>query len=178
MLRFIGVSICLLAGTLGAVAWAYLASRKLRSKTWEELVAMLQPVPWDGLEQVARQDLVYSDNTQMTAQQMFDRMGGWDGLGAMHHNARVLSAILNYAERLNEEETARIKQDLEQEIWMIRVTAVLIAVDLLIPAVRPFLEPEQLVRRTAKAYYRSRNGVLSLYASCQASQMGELLAAM
>jgi hypothetical protein len=178
MLRFIGVSIFLLAGTLGAVAWAYLASRKLRMKTWEELVAMLQPVPWDGLEQVARQDMVYSDAPGMSAQQMLDSIGGWEGLGAMHYNAQILSAILQHAERINEEETSRVKQDLEQEIWMIRVSAVLIAVDLLIPLARPFLEPEQLVRRTARAYYRSRNGVISLYASCQANQVNQLLAVM
>jgi hypothetical protein len=178
VLRFIGVSVFLLAGSLGAVAWAYFSSRKLRSKSWEELVAMLIPVPWQGLEQVAREDLNGTGHPRMSAQEMFDRMGGWNGLGAMHHNARILAAIIEYAERWNEEEAFRIKQDLEMEIWTIRVTAVLIVADLLLPLLRPFLEPERLVRRTATAYYRTRNRVMSLCATCHPGHVSDLLAAM
>lgn len=85
--------------------------RKRMEVTWEELVAQLAPVGHVGIEEVAADFLAPTseladprrDDVHLTSRDVWDLVGGIDGLETMERNAKVLIELACYVQRWNEE---------------------------------------------------------------------------
>lgn len=139
--------------------------RKLAIAEWQTIVAQLQPVPFRDLERVALDHLQPAGNQlQLETDEIWELVGGWDGLGRMEHNADLLIQLAAYIQIWNRDEAIivgeRIRQDSlllkrairrirMHELWIFRLRA-------------PFY-----VHQAASAYYLMTRRLLALYETNQ-----------
>jgi hypothetical protein len=85
--------------------------RERMTVTWEQLVAQLAPVGHVGLEEVATDFLAPTsqladprcEDVRLAPRDIWDLVGGVDGIETMERNARVLVELAGYVQRWNQE---------------------------------------------------------------------------
>ena len=73
---------------------SHVRAHRVTSSTWNDLVGKLQPVPSEGMTRVALDHLVPTKNQlELEPADMWDMVGGLEGLQRMSDNAAVLSRL-------------------------------------------------------------------------------------
>lgn len=139
--------------------------RKLVIAEWQTIVAQLQPIPFKDLERVALDHLQPTGNQlQLETDEIWELVGGWDGLRRMRHNADLLIQLAAYIQVWNRDEAIivgeRIRQDslmmkrAIRRIWLHRLRIYKLRA--------PFY-----VHQAASAYYLMTRRLLALYQTNQ-----------
>ncbi len=95
---------------------ATIQSRQLSQPTWQEIAARLQPVSKDGIRALALDYLepavAISDRSY---EEIWDMVGGVEGLKRMKENAEVLIALASYAQRWNHDESVIVAERMRRD---------------------------------------------------------------
>lgn len=148
---------------------------KRSSATWEELVAQLSPLGRVGIKEVASDFLVPdsrrvdpSNDLALGPEDIWDLIGGVEGIELMERNARVLIALAYYMQRWNSEAmtvSEQLRLDAIEISRQLRLLKALLKKGRCEPR-----GPVHMQRATAAYYLMTRR----LLALCQASQSGLL----
>jgi hypothetical protein len=159
----LGVVVGILLGA--AIRSQYVAMRVDR-RTWDEIVAALQPVAFDQVSSVA---LDYLDpregQIELEPRDLWLLLGGKEGLRRMRENARLMLLLAAHAQRWNFEEgvivTERMRRDalrLQRSVRRVELALRFHAVLRRSTAFIPFN-----LHEAASAYYLMRQRLLALY---------------
>ena len=171
----------LLAGTsslLCVVAiLSYRKASQLSRLSWEDLIAKLQPVETAGITAVAIEYL-YPVKSQlgMEPNDVWDRIGGTDGVARMRANADVLIALAAFAQRWNFHEGMIVTERMRHDGLAMRRATRHITVSLVLGfgKVRgPFY-----VHEAVSSYYLMRQRLLALYETSHQGRYPQLQAAL
>lgn len=171
----------LLLGLVVLSAAALLRSQsnaaQLSRSSWEDLVAKLQPVPTTGITAVAREYLNPAKGQIDTEpEELWERIGGIEGLEHMRANADVLLALAAYAERWNHVESRIVTERMRRDGIALRraVRGITLSVYFGVGRTRASFH----VHEAASAYYLMRQRLLALYETSHAARMPALSAAI
>ncbi len=150
---------------------------RLSRLSWEDLVASLEPVPAGGIATVARDYLQPRMNQlEIETDQLWDLIGGAEGLRRMNGNAEVLIALAGYAQRWNPGEGIIVAERMRRDGVALRRATRRLWIGLLFGYGRvrgPFS-----LQEAASAYYLMRERLLALYQTSHAGRYPMLAAAM
>jgi len=156
---------------------SYNKAARLSRSSWEDLVAMIEPVETDGITAVA---LEYLNPTRfqlgMEPNDIWQKVGGIEGLTRMRANADVLIALAAYTQRWNFDEGTIVAERMRHDGLALRRAARRITVGLVFGygSVRgPFY-----VHEAASSYYLMRQRLLALYETSHAGRYPQLAAAL
>jgi hypothetical protein len=146
----------------GALLHSYISAHRLARCSWEELLAQLHRIGTDGITAVAMNHLA-PEKYQLTLQpeDMWNLLGGLEGLQRMRENGRILIALASYVERWNYEEGVIIAERMRRDGLQLRrsVTRIMLETFLGMKQVRiPFY-----LHEAASSYYLMRQRLLVLY---------------
>src|ERR1700735_5137382 len=112
---FIGI---LIAG----FAYVHASATKLRSVTWECLIAKILPVTSSsGIVVVAMDNLQPGSNQiELEPEDMWRMLGGVDGLATMQRNAETLIALAAYVQRWNYTEATVVAERMRRDAMQLK----------------------------------------------------------
>ncbi len=113
--------LCIVA--LFTVVWlrhAVARSRKISLPSWGQLARELQPVPKEAIRTLAEEYLHPTNMSSRTNEEVWDMLGGAEGLDRMTENAKILIALASYAQRWNNEEGAAIAERMRHDAQVLR----------------------------------------------------------
>ena len=136
-----------------------------RELEWADLVAGLEPVNSAAIEQVAR-DYLTPVKGQLTLQpgDLWEMVGGLEGIERMRENARIICALAAYAERWNFEEAVVVTERIRREAMVVRRAALHVMVHHYVSAAAKARVPFY-VQEAATSYHLMRTRLLALYES-------------
>ena len=138
------------------------ASRKLRSATWEGLIAKLAPVPFSGISAVALDNLNPGQNQiELEPGDMWQMVGGTEGLDRMYRNAEVLIQLAAWVQRWNYEEAAIVSERIRRDAVQMRRAIRRIRISMMLQR-RPIRVPFYL-HEAATSYHLMSQRLLTLY---------------
>lgn len=167
-----------------AIVFAVVALTRTRIKVsqfsgenWDDLVARLEPVPFNGLSIVAL-DYLQPTKGQIAIEtnQIWELVGGSEGLRRMSTNAEVLIALAGYAQQWNRQEGVIVAERMRRDGAALRRSTRKLSLGLLLGyggASGPFN-----VQEAASAYYLMRQRLLALYETSHAGRYPRLAAAL
>lgn len=163
--------------TGATLLWSLRGVTSLRDKEWNDLIQMLQPVHFRGLELVAR-DYIDPQENQLKIEpgEMWALLGGPEGLKRMKQNAEIMIALAAYASRWNMIESAIVAERMRQDAIMLRRALFRIRVDAVLHR-RPLRFPFYL-HQAASSYYLMLRRLLCLYEANHAGLHPRLAAAL
>lgn len=166
------IVLVLIGFSLAAAGTVYLsiASHRLHEAPWESLVAQIQAVDRKGLELVALETLQPAASTvRLESAEIWELLGGMEGLERMRNNASVLIALAAYAQRWNTKEAILVAERMRRDAIQLKKALRHIRLGLLLhrhPSGQPFY-----VHDAAASYYLMTQRLLTLY---QISHQGRL----
>lgn len=165
------------AATGAALAWSMLDKSGLRNKEWDELVSLLEPLPCEGLAIVARDHIEPTHNQiRLEPNDIWQLVGGDEGLRRMKANAEIMVALAGYASRWNMVEASIVAERIRQEAILLRRALFRIRMDALLHR-RPLRMPFYL-QQAASCYYLMQRRLLCLYETTHAGLHPRLAAAL
>ena len=95
---------------------ASIRSRQLSLPTWHEIVGRLQPVSKDGIRALAMDHLEPAVATSSRShEEIWNMIGGVEGLKRMKENAEVLIALASYAQCWNHDESVIVAERMRRD---------------------------------------------------------------
>ena len=163
--------------TGATLLWSMQGVTNLREKDWDDLLQMLQPVHFRGLELVAL-DHIDPQGNQLRIEpgDMWALLGGTEGLRRMKQNAEVMIALAAYASRWNMVEASIVAERMRQDAMMLKRALFRVRVDAILHR-RPVLFPFYL-HQAASSYYLMLRRLLCLYEANHAGLHPRLAAAL
>lgn len=160
-----------------ALVRSQITARKVSTRSWEDLLKQLQPVPSDGIASVAREYLnPVKGQIATEPPQLWEQIGGAAGVARMSANAEVLIALASYAQRWNDVESRIVAERMRRDGVALRRAArgLNIAVYLGVGRERAAFH----IHEAASAYYLMRQRLLALYETSHAARLPRLAAAV
>lgn len=163
--------------TGATLLWSMKGVTNLRDKEWDELLQMLRPVHFRGLELVAR-DHIDPQGSQLKLEpgDMWALLGGPEGLRRMKQNADVMIALAAHASRWNMVEASIVAERMRQDGIMLRRALFRVNLDSMLHR-RPIRFPFYL-HQAASSYYLMLRRLLCLYEANHAGLYPRLAAAL
>jgi hypothetical protein len=163
--------------TGATLLWSMKGVSHLRDKDWDELLQMLRPVHFRGLELVARDHIDPQGNQlKLEPGEMWALLGGPEGLRRMKQNADVMIALAAYASRWNMVEAAIVAERMRQDGIMLRRALFRVKLDSILHR-RPVRFPFYL-HQAASSYYLMLRRLMCLYQANHAGLYPRLAAAL
>jgi hypothetical protein len=171
----------LLGGVLIAVIADWYSSRKWSRQDWRTLVARLRPVDFAGVSAVATDYLIpRGGQTELNPDEIWEFLGGYEGLKRMCENAEIMLALAAYAQRWNYAEAVIVTERMRHDAALLRSS---------VRHVQLGLMPFRLFRRfrfalslhaqeASSSYYLMRQRLLSLYETSHAGRYPTLANAL
>ncbi|MGB9406856.1 MAG: hypothetical protein WCA89_04920 [Terracidiphilus sp.] len=171
----------LLCGLALAVIADRRSSRKISQLDWHELVAGLQRLDMTELSAVAIDYLTpRRGQIDMEPKEIWNSLGGYEGLKRMRQNAEIMLALAAYAQRWNFEEAVIVTERMRMDAASLRRAVRRVELGML---------PAQLLLRfrftlplhaqeASSAYYLMRQRLLALYETSHVSRHPALAAAL
>ena len=111
-----------IAVIVAALVYSHVAAHKLRSADWQSLAASIEPIHARGLEMVALDHMQPQANQlRLEPDEIWDLVGGIQGLKRMRRNANRMIALAAYVQRWNFNESIiiaeRIRQCDNNSLW-------------------------------------------------------------
>jgi hypothetical protein len=161
LLAFVASSFVLILGFV----WFRLRARKLVIAEWQTIVAQLEPIPFKNLERVALDHLQPSGNQlRLETDELWELIGGWDGLDKMWHNANLLVQLAAYIQVWNRTEAVIVGERIRQDSLMMKRAIMRIKMHRL--WLYRFRAPFYM-HQAASAYYLMTRRLLALYQTNQ-----------
>jgi hypothetical protein len=171
----------LLCGFAGAVIADRRASRKMALLDWNDLVSGLYRLDMVELSAVAMDYLApRRGQIDLEPKEIWEFLGGYEGLKRMRENAEIMLALAAYAQRWNFEEAVIVTERMRLDAASLRrairrVELGMIPVSLL----RHFRLTLPLhAQEASSAYYLMRQRLLALYETSHISRYPTLAAAL
>ncbi|GAC1356870.1 MAG: hypothetical protein NVSMB3_03350 [Acidobacteriaceae bacterium] len=145
--------------------------------SWQELVAKIQPVQSEGVTRVALDHLVPTKNQlELEPADMWELVGGLDGLQRMSENATVLIALAAHAEQWNHDEGVIVAERMRRDGLAVKraVRSIQVAMFFRVGQVGV---PFQL-HEAAGSYYLMKQRLLALYETSHAGLYPRLAEAL
>jgi hypothetical protein len=151
---------------LGAAIRSHYVAMRVDRRSWDELVAALQPIEFDQVSSVAL-DYLDPREGQITLEprDLWLMLGGKEGLRRMRENARLMLRLAAYAQRWNFEEGVIVTERMRREAVYLQRAVRRVEMALRFHAVLRHsanLIPFHL-HEAASAYYLMRQRLLALY---------------
>lgn len=147
-----------------SVAWLLLRrkSHELQSATWEELISRIKQVPPAGIEQVAL-DILQPQANQLRLEpaDMWNLLGGIEGLRSMKQNAQILIALAAYVRRWNFEEAVIVSERMRRDAVGLKRAVFHIETEMFLHS--RWLRVPFYMHEAAAAYYLMSKRLLALY---------------
>lgn len=171
----------LLCGLVIAVIVDRYSSHKRSRQDWRTLVAGLQPVDFAGVSAVAMDYLApHHSQTELDPDEIWEFLGGLEGLKRMRKNAEIMLALAAYAQQWNFAEAVIVTERMRHDAALLRHA---------VRRVQLGLIPFRLFGRfrfalplhaqeASSAYYLMRQRLLSLYETSHAGRYPTLAAAL
>lgn len=156
---------------------SHVRAHRVTNCTWNDLVGKLQPVPSEGMTRVALDHLVPTKNQlELEPADMWDMVGGLEGLQRMSDNAAVLIALAAHAEQWNYDEGVIVAERMRRDGLAVHraVRSIQVAMFFHIGQVRI---PFQL-HEAAGSYYLMKQRLLALYETSHAGLYPRLAQAL
>jgi hypothetical protein len=170
------VVLCLCLVAAGTVYYS-IASHRLRAAPWESLLAQIQPVDLRGLESIALHTLQPRTNpVRLDSTEIWEILGGLEGLERLKNNASVLIALAAYAQQWNQQEASLVAEHMRRDAIQLKKALRHIRLGLLLhrhPAGQPFY-----VHDAAASYYLMTQRLLMLYQICREGLLPQLAQAL
>ena len=161
----------------GVLLNAHQRRRRLSSVDWNALVGHLGAVPTNGITTIALEYLHPSKGQiGLQTEDLWQLVGGSEGLAQMRANANILLALAGYAQQWNFEESVIVAERMRHDALTLRRATTRIALGILFNYGKtrgPFY-----VQEAASAYYLMRVRLLALYESSHAGRYPDLSAAL
>jgi len=173
-----GAILCVFAG---AVLADRRASRKIALLDWNDLVAALYRLDMVELSAVAMDYLApHRGQIDLEPKEIWESLGGYEGLKRMRENAEIMLALAAYAQRWNFEEAVIVTERMRLDAASLRRA---------IRRVELGMIPTSLLRHfrltlplhaqeASSAYYLMRQRLLALYETSHVSRYPMLAAAL
>ena len=112
----------LIVALLFAAAFrSYSSSLKLTKVDWKDLISRLQPLNEKGVDLVARDYLEpQARQIEMEPDQMWELVGGYEGLNRMRENANIMLALAVYTQRWNFNEGVIVSERMRRDALALR----------------------------------------------------------
>jgi hypothetical protein len=163
--------------TGATLLWSMKGVTQLRDREWDDLLGMLQPVHFRGLELVALDHIdPHGHQLQIEPGDMWALLGGPEGLRRMKQNADIMIALAAYASRWNMVEAAIVAERMRQDGIMLKRALFRIKFDAMLHR-RPMRFPFYL-HQAASSYYLMLRRLLCLYEANHAGLHPRLAAAL
>jgi hypothetical protein len=160
-----------------ATIQSHLRMRRMRSATWEELFAKIQTVHSEGLEVVALDNLHPKANQlQLEPPDMWQLLGGINGLKRMRDNAKVLIALAAYVQRWNYVEAVIVAERMRRDAVHLKRAVLHIHLEMLLRT--KWMRVPFYVHEAATSYYLMRQRLLALYESSHVGLLPRLREAL
>ena len=171
----------LLCGFAGAVLADRRASRKMALLDWNDLVARLYRLDMAELSTVAMDYLApHRGQIDLEPKEIWEFLGGYEGLKKMRENAEIMLALAAYAQRWNFEEAVIVTERMRLDAASLRRAVRRVELGM-IPAslLRHFRLTLPLhAQEASSAYYLMRQRLLALYETSHVSRYPTLAAAL
>ncbi len=166
----ISILIGVFASVLAAgLIYTHVSTYRLSHFTWDDLVLQIKPVVRDGVAMIAFEHLDPKPNrTTMEPREIWESLGGVEGLKVMRDNAKVLLALAAYVEQATHDEgSGFVAQQMRQDGIQLRRAVFQMRVDMLLR--KSSLTMSAHLHEAASAYYIMTQRLLALY---ETSHMG------
>jgi hypothetical protein len=171
----------LICGFAGWVIADWRSSRKLALLDWNDLVAGLYRLDIVELSAVAMDYLTpRRSQIDMEPNEIWEFLGGYEGLKRMRENAQIMLALAAYAQRWNFDEAVIVTERMRLDAATLRRAIRRVELGM-IPAklLRHFRITLPLhAQEASSAYYLMRQRLLALYETSHASRYPTLAAAL
>jgi hypothetical protein len=163
--------------TGATLVWSMKGTTHLRDKDWNDLIGLLQPIHFRGLEMVALDHMdPKGDQLKIEPCDMWALLGGPEGLRRMKQNADVMIALAAYASRWNMVEASIVAERMRHDSIMLKRALFRIRIDAALHR-RPIRFPFYL-QQVASSYYLMLRRLLCLYEANHAGLHPRLAAAL
>ena len=171
----------LLCGFAGAVIADRRASRKMALLDWNDLVSGMYRLDMVELSAVAMDYLApRRGQIDLEPKEIWEFLGGYEGLKRMRENAEIMLALAAYAQRWNFEEAVIVTERMRMDAASLRRAVRRVELGM-IPAslLRHFRLTLPLhAQEASSAYYLMRQRLLALYETSHVSRYPTLAAAL
>ena len=141
---------------------ASIRSHRISFPTWSELAGRIQPVQRDGIRALAKDYLEPTAATSGRSQEeIWDMLGGAEGLKRMKENAAILIELASYAQRWNHGESIIVAERMRRDGQALRRAVVGLGIALTFGYGRERVLAYLL--EAASAYHLMRQRLLALY---------------
>ncbi|HVW75995.1 MAG TPA: hypothetical protein VHB45_00165 [Alloacidobacterium sp.] len=169
----IALLLCCLIFLAGGLIYTQISAHRLRSITWEDLVARMQPLSARGLELIALDNLQPKANqAQLEPDHLWGLVGGTSGLQKMRSNADLLIALAAYVQRWNFEEGVIVTERMRHDALQLKRAIFKLRFEMLIR--RHQIRTPFYIQQAASAYYLMTRRVLALYETSHAGLLPRL----
>jgi hypothetical protein len=169
--------VCFLILLAGGLVYTQVSAHRLRSVTWEDLVARMQPMHARGLEIVALDNLQPKANQlQLEPEHLWGLIGGTEGLRRMRRNADLLIALAAYVQRWNFEEGVIVTERMRHDAVQLKRAVFRIRFDMMIR--RSQLRAPFYIHQAASSYYLMTRRLIALYETSHAGLLPRLAEAL
>ena len=175
------ISVFALTGAVALLVIGLFRSQRMARRQsllrWEDLLARLEPVGHAGVTAVALEYLQPTKNQLgMEPSELWEQIGGAEGLRSMRRNAEVLLALAAYAQRWNFHEGVIVAERMRHDGLALRRAAFRISLGLTWGVGKA--RGAFYVHEAASAYYLMRQRLLALYESSHAGRYPALAACL
>ena len=148
--------------------WSHLRSRRLAALSWRALLTELRPVERSAINTLALEHLQPQVAVQRcrTATELWDLVGGVDGLTSMKENADILIALAAYTQRWNPEKGSTVTAGMRRDGIALRRAVVRLGLGVARDV--SLAEVSLSMHEAASAYYLMTQRLLALYKESQA----------
>lgn len=142
--------------------WVNHNKAKQRFLTWNEIAGRLKPVPAEGIQALAMEQLhPKSSPAKRNHDEIWALVGGAAGLACMNNNAEVFMDLLSYAEATNPDEAAIVAGRMRQDGVALRRAVLGAGIAVTVGYGRSRMTA--YVQDAASSYYLLRERLLELY---------------
>ena len=165
----ITILIGVFASALAAgLVYSHVSTYRLSHFAWDELLLQIKPVVRDGVATVALDHLDPKPNQiTMEPHEMWNSVGGAEGLKVMRDNVKVLLALAAYVEQWNHDEGIIVAERMRRDGVQLRRALFRMRFELLFR--KRSLKVPFYLHEAASAYYLMTQRLLALY---QTSHVG------
>jgi hypothetical protein len=169
--------ILFLAVLAAGLIYMQVSAQRLRSTTWEDLVAQIEPMHARGIELVALDNLQPKANQlQLEPEHLWGLVGGMEGLRRMRKNADLMIALAAYVQRWNFEEGVIVAERMRHDAVQLKRAVFRVRFDMMIR--RSQLRAPFYIHQAAASYYLMTKRLLALYETSHSGLLPRLAEAM
>lgn len=162
---------------LGYIAYIARRRRMFLGRSWESVLAKLEPVDVEGLRRIAESYLnPGKDQLSIEPPQMWDMIGGLRGLHRLHSNAAIMLDLAVFAERWNWEQGPVISEMIRRDVA--RLNSAVRHIELAFVYQFGFVRAPFHIQEAVSSYYLLRGRLLGLYEASHAGLLPRLEAAV